>query len=58
MGMFWVYDIVNKEVTPLRRFDESRPEGIAYNDENESFCITFDNGSLHPSQMMTIRVSI
>jgi hypothetical protein len=56
VGMLWAYNILNKKLTPLRHFENSRPEGIAYNDGNKSLCVTFDNGSEHTSQMMILKV--
>jgi hypothetical protein len=58
-GMLWAFGggaDGTRQLTGIRRFPGMRPEGICYNGDARVFCITFDNGSDHASQMMTMKV--
>jgi hypothetical protein len=57
-GLFAVYNPLNRRLTALKHFYDSRPEGITYDDGNGSFCITFDNGARRPSQIMMVKVQL
>jgi hypothetical protein len=56
IGLFWEYTPSNRSLRVLRSFPGLKPEGIAYNGALSAFCIVFDNGSRHPSQVMTAKV--
>ena len=57
VGVFWRYSRKNHVMTPIQYFEGTKPEGLAYNSDIDEFCITFDNGSKNPSQMLIVKVS-
>lgn len=56
-GDLWVYDMLEGPLTHVKHFENLKPEGIAFNPDDNVFLITFDHGRNHPSKIMELEVT-
>jgi hypothetical protein len=55
LGNLWVYSFQDDTVTLLQELGDSKPEGLAYNADDQTILITFDCGGEAPSQIMKLK---
>ncbi len=55
LGNLWVYNLQDDTVTLLQGLSDVKPEGIAYNADEQAFIITLDCGGKASSQIMKLK---
>jgi multidrug resistance efflux pump len=55
LGTLWKYRTGDAKPARLERFEGLKPEGITFNSKIHELCLTFDNGSKLPSQILYVR---
>ncbi|MBM4055956.1 MAG: hypothetical protein FJ264_15090 [Planctomycetes bacterium] len=56
-GDLWIYDMREDALNHMRHFENLKPEGVAFNPDDNTLLLTFDHGHNHPSKIMELKVA-